>query len=261
VSLAPVLFVSHGAPTEAIELDGWTAALGKFGREHPRPRAIVAVSAHWVTQGGVLVTGAPSPKTLHDFSGFPEQLYRIRYPAPGDRFLAERIAELLAQAGNSASVDKVRGLDHGAWSPLVHGWPLAEVPVVQVSLPLASPQALLALGAALAPFRAEGVLLLASGGAVHNLGELELGRKEGPAVPWAAEFDGWLAPRVAARDLEALARWKELAPHAERAHPSTEHFDPLLVAMGAGMDGDTVEVIHEGIVYGSLGMRSFVLRQ
>jgi len=257
---APALFVSHGSPAEALELDGWTAAMTRFGRETPRPAAIVAISAHWTTHGRVIVTGGERPETIHDFWGFPPALYRIQYPAPGDPALAGRIAGLLREAGVAAAIDPARGLDHGAWSPLLHAWPLADVPVVQVSLPVALPADLLRFGAALAPLRDEGVLLLASGGAVHNLGEVVFEDKERAPLGWAAEFDGWIAARVAALDSPALARWKAEAPQAARAHPSTEHFDPLLVAIGARLPGDAPSPVHEGFTYGTLSMRSFALR-
>ena len=257
---APVLFVSHGAPTEALEVDGWTEALSRFGRETPTPRAIVAVSAHWVTHRTGGVTSAEAPETIHDFYGFPDPLYRIQYPAPGDPGLAARIVDRLDGAGFDAALDPLRGLDHGAWSPLLHAVPLAEVPVVQVSLPAVLPAELLRFGAALAPLREDGVLILASGGAVHNLGEVAFDDKERSPRQWAAEFDGWVAARVAELDVAALARWKAQAPHAQRAHPTTEHFDPLLVAMGARLPGDEPAVIHEGFSYATLSMRSFALR-
>jgi len=257
---APVLFVSHGAPTEALEVDGWTEALSRFGRGATKPAAIVAVSAHWTTHRAIGVTASPSPETIHDFYGFPDPLYRIQYPAPGAPALASRIVNRLQRAGFDAEADPARGLDHGTWSPLLHGWPLAEVPVVQVSLPAALPAELLRFGAALAPFRDEEVLLLASGGAVHNLGEVAFDDKERSVRGWAAEFDGWVAARVAELDVPALARWRAEAPHADRAHPTTEHFDPLLVAMGARLHGDEPVVLHEGFTYACLSMRSFALR-
>jgi 4,5-DOPA dioxygenase extradiol len=260
MSRAPVLFVSHGAPTEALEVDGWTEALARFGRETPSPRAIVAISAHWVTHRTLGVTSAEAPETIPDFYGFPDPLYRIQYPSPGDPALAAGIVERLDGAGFDAALDPLRGLDHGAWSPLLHAFPLAEIPVVQVSLPPLLPADLLRFGAALAPLREEGALLLASGGAVHNLGEVSFDDKERSPRPWAAEFDGWVAARVAELDVAALVRWKAEAPHAQRAHPSTEHFDPLLVALGARLPGDAPAPIHEGFTYGTLSMRSFALR-
>jgi 4,5-DOPA dioxygenase extradiol len=257
---APVLFVSHGAPTEALELDEWTRAMTRFGQRDRAPKAIVSVSAHWVTRGKIGVTASASPETIHDFYGFPAPLYRIQYPAPGDPALARRIVEALGKAGLEAGLDPARGLDHGTWSPLVHAWPLADVPVVQVSLPVALPAELLHMGAALAPLRDDGILLLASGGAVHNLGEVSFDDKERAPEGWSAEFDGWVAARVAGLEASTLARWKAEAPHAARAHPTTEHFDPLLVAIGARVQGDVPEPIHEGFAYGTLSMRSFALR-
>lgn len=257
---APVLFVSHGSPMEAMEVDDWTEALARFGKETPRPEAILSVSAHWVTLGKMGVTSADAPETIHDFYGFPAPLYRIQYPVPGDPALARRVVERLRKAGLEVDEDPVRGLDHGTWSPLVHSRPLGDVPVVQVSLPVALPAELLALGAALAPLRDDGILLLASGGAVHNLGEVAFDEKERAPEGWATEFDGWVAARVADLDAVALARWKAEAPNARRAHPTTEHFDPLLVAVGARARGDVPDVVHAGFTYGTLSMRSFALR-
>jgi 4,5-DOPA dioxygenase extradiol len=257
---APVLFVSHGSPTEALEVDDWTEAIARFGRATPRPIAIASISAHWETHRAIGVTSSASPDTIHDFYGFPAPLYRIQYPAPGEPALAARIVERLQDAGFEAALDPVRGLDHGTWSPLLHAWPLADVPVVQVSLPATLPAELLRFGAALAPLRDEGVLLLASGGAVHNLGEVAFDDKDRAPRGWATEFDGWVAARVAELDTAALARWKAEAPNPERAHPTTEHFDPLLVAVGARAHGDTPETLHEGFTYGCLSMRSFALR-
>jgi len=257
---APVLFVSHGAPTEALEVDGWTEALARFGREQPQPAAIVSISAHWVTRRTSGVTASEAPETIHDFYGFPDPLYRIQYPSPGAPALAAQIVERLERAGFPAAADPIRGLDHGTWSPLLHAWPLAEIPVVQVSLPALLPADLLRYGAALAPLRDEGILILGSGGAVHNLGEVAFDDKERGARQWAAEFDGWVRARVAELDVAALARWRAEAPHADRAHPTTEHWDPLLVAMGARLRGDAPAVIHEGFSYATLSMRSFALR-
>jgi 4,5-DOPA dioxygenase extradiol len=256
----PVLFVSHGAPTEALAVDDWTRALARFAREAGAPKAIVAVSAHWVSHRGVAVTTAERPETIHDFYGFPDPLYRIQYPAPGDPALAAQVVERLTGAGFPAVGDPARGLDHGAWSPLLHGWPLAETPVVQVSLPAILPADLLRFGAALAPLRDEGVLLLASGGAVHNLGEIAFDDERRAPRGWAVEFDAWVGERVAALDAPGLVRWRAEAPHAQRAHPTTEHFDPLLVAIGARLPGDAPRMIHEGFEYGTLSMRSFALR-
>lgn len=262
MSRAPLAFVSHGAPTVALENDAYHAALRAFGARAPAPRAIAVVSAHWLTRGAVAVTGARRHRVIHDFAGFPAELYRLDYAAPGDPALAEEAVRLLAAAGLPAGVDPDRGLDHGAWVPLQIAWPAANVPVVQLSLPAdEEPLALHALGRALAPLRERGVLILGSGGLVHNLGQLRWGEKDRAPEPWAAAFDAWMAARLAAGDVEALLRYRERAPHAVRAAPTTEHLDPLFVALGAAAPAERAATIFEGFHYGSLGMRSIELRE
>jgi 4,5-DOPA dioxygenase extradiol len=261
VTRAPVLFVSHGAPTVALETGGLQEALLRFARELGRPRAIVVVSAHWTSSPrDVGVTAAPWHKLVHDFYGFPRTLYDVEWPAPGAPDLAARVVALLGAAGLRATLDPGRGLDHGAWVPLRLGWPEADVPVVQVALPETEPATLLRMGAALAPLRDEGVLLVLSGGVVHNLGAVRFGPDAAEPDPWAIAFDGWVRDRVDALDAEGLARWREDAPEPERAHPTAEHLGPLIVAVGARLPGDRVEPVYEGIRYGNLSMRSFALR-
>lgn len=256
---APVLFVSHGAPTVALEQGGLDVALARFAASIGRPRAIVVVSAHWTARRDLGVTAAPRHRLIYDFGGFPDELYALEWPAPGAPDVAARAAALLGAAGFRASLDPLRGLDHGAWVPLRLGWPAADVPVVQIALPEAEPRELLAMGAALRPLRDEGILLVASGGVVHNLGRVRFGPDPG-AEPWAVRFDGWVRDRVAALDVAGLARWRDDGPDAFLAQPTPEHFAPIFVALGARADGDRPETIHEGIVHGSLSMRSFVLR-
>lgn len=255
----PVLFVSHGAPTVALEGGAFADALARFGAAHPSPRAIAVVSAHWTTDWVVGITSADRHRLIYDFGGFPEELYALGYPAAGDPHVAARAADLLGAAGFSSRLDSVRGLDHGAWIPLRMAWPAANVPVIQIALPEIPAEALLRFGAALAPLRDEGVLLVASGGVVHNLWRVRFG--EAGVDAWARSFDAWVAERVAALDAASLARWRELAPHAKAAAPTTEHFDPLLVAIGARGPGDRVEVLHEGFQHGNLSMRSLALRE
>jgi 4,5-DOPA dioxygenase extradiol len=259
VSAAPVLFVSHGAPTVALEAGPFAEALHGFGADHPRPRAVAVVSAHWTTDWVVGITNAERHRLIYDFGGFPDALYRLEYPAAGEMQVATRAAALLEAAGFRARLDSVRGLDHGAWIPLRLTWPAADVPVVQIALPEVPAEALVRFGRALAPLRDEGVLLLASGGVVHNLGAVRFG-DPGPVDHWARAFDDWIAGRVAARDHASLVRWRELAPHAGLAAPTTEHFDPLLVAVGAGREEDRVETVHQGFQHGNLSMRSIALR-
>jgi 4,5-DOPA dioxygenase extradiol len=256
---APVLFVSHGAPTAALEDNPWTRALADFGRRH-RPAAVAVVSAHWEERQPVRVGSTERNETLHDFGGFAAELYAIRYPAPGDPWLAANIASRLEKSGIPAQVEPDRPLDHGAWVPLRFLFPDADVPVVEVSLPRPRhPELVSRMGAVLSPLRDDGVLLLGSGGGVHNLSAVALGERNAPSESWALEFDRWLADRVAARDLPALLAWRERAPHAALAHPTPEHLDPLLFAAGASRGDDRVEVLHEGIEYRTLSTRTFAL--
>jgi 4,5-DOPA dioxygenase extradiol len=252
----PAVFISHGAPTTALETrDAFAQALLRFAGSQPRPRAIVVVSAHWQSTP-LRVTASPNPKLIYDFGGFQDELYQVRYPSPGAPDLAHRIAKLVP----GVELDGERGLDHGAWTPLKLLYPDADVPAVQLSLPRrARPADLLALGRALAPLRDEGVLLLGSGGAVHNLGRVSLADKDALPAAWALEFDNWLAGKLAAFDLEALENYRTAAPQASAAVPTTEHFDPLFVVLGAARPGERALPLFEGFQYGSLSMRSVVL--
>lgn len=254
------VFVSHGAPTVALERDGYTQALAAMG-ERLRPTAVAVISAHWQTRGEVGVTASPRPRTVHDFAGFPEALYHLEYPVPGDPALAAGVVRLLTSAGIPAGSDLERGLDHGAWVPLRLAWPRADLPVVQISLPDDEPEELWRMGRALRPLRERGVLLLGSGGVVHNLGLVDLRRKDKPPEPWAVAFDRWVAERLAAGDLGALLAWRERAPSAARAAPTSEHFDPIFPVLGAAAEGESAVPIFEGFHHGSLGMRSFELRE
>ncbi|MGH7150682.1 MAG: dioxygenase family protein, partial [Planctomycetota bacterium] len=188
------------------------------------------------------------------------ELYRVTYPARGARELVPDIMETLSTAGFEAVLDTRRGLDHGAWIPLRFAYPGANVPVVEVSLLAGgAPEDLLRIGGALAPLRERNVLLLGSGGVVHNLGLVRFGEKNAPVDPWALDFDEWVRDRVAAGDREALIGYRRSAPHADLAVPTTEHFDPLFVVLGAASRDEGVTVLHEGFQYGNLSMRSFLL--
>lgn len=255
-SLFPTLFISHGAPTYALEPGASGARLTALGRQLPRPRAVVVVSPHWIT-AGLEVTSSAQPGTIHDFGSFPEALYRLQYPAPGAPEVAAEVLAALARAGFPGRSNAHRGLDHGAWVPLMHLYPEADVPVVQLSLPMTgSSQVLLALGRALAPLGQSGVLVLASGSITHNLMEFRLGSGE---ATYAREFMEWVAATVAAGDLESLLDLRRRAPHALRAHPTEEHLQPLLVAIGAaGEDWRQAERLEGGIVHGVIGMDSYL---
>ena len=231
--------------------DGHAAALRAFGAKH-RPKAIVIVSAHWQTAGPLRVTSWNSAPLVYDFGGFPEELYQLTYPAPGSPALAARVAEALS----GVQAETRRGLDHGAWVPLRLAWPEAEIPVVEVTLPEIEPEDLFRLGRTLRPLREEGVLVAGSGGIVHNLRRVHFQDKDAPVDSWAAEFDGWIQQRLAARDREALFAYREQAPFASLAVPTTEHFDPLFVALGAARSGENANLVYEGFHYGNLSMRT-----
>jgi 4,5-DOPA dioxygenase extradiol len=258
----PPLFVSHGAPTLAIERTPAHVFLSQLGRAYERafgrPRAILLVSAHWETERPT-ASAAARPGTIHDFFGFPEALYRLSYTAPGAPDLAYRAADLLAEAGMACDIDPDRGLDHGAWVPLLLMWPDAAIPVCQFAIQHhMGPAAHVRLGRALAPLRHEGVLILGSGGAVHNVPDaMRRGPAAGPnaAPDWAVAFDAWLSDMLAQGRLDALADYRLTAPGAVLAHPRDEHLLPLLVAAGAG-EGDALR-LHSGFEYGSLSMAAW----
>ena len=258
----PVAYCSHGAPTSAVEQDQFAEALRGLGQDLPRPRAIVALADSWRTPGAVRVSAAARHVNMRKFQGAPPALSGLSYQPPGDPELARRIVEQLKEQGFEAFPDQVRGLDPGTWIPLVLAFPEADVPVVQVSLPQdASPEELLRLGAALAPLRDDGVLLLAGGGAGDGLDLRRLDRKHAPVEPWAIAFDEWLEGRLEQMDRGALAAFREQAPHAEEAVPASVALDPLLVAVGAAGDGERVRTLYEGLHHGRLSMRSFTLGQ
>ncbi|HZI92852.1 MAG TPA: class III extradiol ring-cleavage dioxygenase [Patescibacteria group bacterium] len=255
----PVVFISHGAPTVALEEhEDYARALARFGRSAGPLRAIVVMSAHWESAGPARVTTAGRPELIYDFYGFPDPLYTMTYPAPGDPNLAQEMVSLLARAGCGAAAEMRRGWDHGVWVPLRLMFPVPVAPVIEISLPRPStPADLLRVGSAMAPLRDSGVLLIGSGGIVHNLRRIRLEEKEGPVDDWAREFDDWFADRLARRDVEALVSYRSMAPHAALAAPTTEHFDPVFFVLGASDAGDPILTIHEGIQFGNLSMRSF----
>jgi 4,5-DOPA dioxygenase extradiol len=259
-SRQPAVFLAHGSPMLAIEQDDFTAALRRFGAGLPRPRAIVIVSAHWEAQGAIRVTGSERPPLIYDFSGFPEEMYEVRYPCPGDPALASELVQMLSAAGVKATLDPGRGLDHGAWVPLKHAFASADIPVVEVALPTPrTPAGLAQAGKALAPLRDRGVLLAGSGGIVHNLRRVRLDDKRAPADAWARDFDAWVWERVQALDLASLSAYRDRAPQAALAAPTPEHFDPLFFVLGAAVPGARVSALYEGFHYGNLSMRSFAL--
>ena len=251
----PVLFVGHGSPLNAIEDNRWSRAWRALGSGLPRPAGIVSVSAHWYVPGTFL-TGNDRPETIHDFGGFPRQLYEVQYPARGDRALADRIAGLLA--ARRATVRDDWGLDHGTWSVLRHLRPEADVPVVQLSIDRRLPPAdHLAIGRALAPLRDQRLLILASGNLTHNLGDAirHLDEHDRPTPPWAADFDRDVAAAIEQRDRDFLVGAGNTEA-GRMAHPTPDHWLPVLYAAGAADDADPVVFPSQGWDAGSLSMRS-----
>jgi 4,5-DOPA dioxygenase extradiol len=254
--LLPSLFISHGAPTFALEPGHAGHALQVLGAALPKPRAVLVISPHWLS-AGLEVSSHPQPPTLHDFGGFPGELYELRYPAPGQPQVAEQVLAVLARAGLPARANPKRGRDHGCWVPLMHLYPQADVPVVQLSLPLTDSTGILhGVGRALGPLRDDGVLIVASGSITHNLSDLNPGR--GADSDYALGFMGWIAGTVAAGDLAALLDYRRLAPGALRAHPTDEHLLPLFIAIGAAGDEWSRSFrLEGGLTYGAIGMDTY----
>jgi 4,5-DOPA dioxygenase extradiol len=254
MSRIPALFISHGSPMFALEPGLLGPNLERVGAQLPQLAAIVIVSPHWQTRG-VRVTAAAMPETIHDFGGFPTPLYALQYPARGEPQLAAQITGRLQAAGFDAAIDARRGLDHGAWVPLRYLRPAADVPVLQVSLPHDIDAAgALRLGQALAPLRERGVLVIGSGSLTHNLHEF---RQHIGDPEYAQAFADWVAQAVDRGDVDALVHYRARAPHAARAHPTEEHYLPLLVALGASDADETRQLVAGGMTYGVLSMDSF----
>jgi len=249
----PVLFLSHGSPMHAIQPGAVRAVWEGIARDMPRPKAILIASAHWETDFPAL-TGAAQPETIHDFYGFPKPLYEIQYPAPGAPGVAEKALELLKKKKFNAAIDPIRGLDHGAWSPLLYMYPKADVPVVQIAVQTAlGPRHHVELGRALAPLAREGVLIIGSGHMTHNLRE----RSNGAPAAYAREFQDWMKEKIEAHDFDSMVNYRALNPNGVRAHPTDEHFLPLFVALGAAGTDYKAERLYDGIEMGALAMDAY----
>lgn len=257
MSYLPAIFVSHGAPTLAVDDSPARDFLVDLGRRLPRPAAIVVASAHWETRLP-LVDASPRPATIHDFGGFSAQLYDMRYPAPGAVELARRIVELLRDAGMAGVATATRGLDHGAWIPLSLMFPEADIPVTQLSVqPLAGPRHHLQIGRALSKLGNEGVLVIGSGALTHDLAALS-SRDPAAATPaWVSDFAEWIAERVTRADMQALLDYRNCAPFAVRNHPTEEHLLPFFVALGAGGESTRGVRLHSSQTYGVLAMDAY----
>ena len=249
----PVIFLAHGSPL-LLDDAGWVGELAAWAAAMPRPKAVLMLSAHWVDHP--ITVGATRPVPLvHDFYGFPAKYYETTYPAPGAPALASRVRDLLR--AQPVAQDPERGLDHGAYVPLVAMYPHADVPVLQASLPTLEPTALFSLGRALAPLRREGVLIVGSGFLTHNLRTIDF-RPDAPTPAWAAEFDAWAGDVLARRDVDALLDYRQRAPGVQQALPTHEHFVPVVVAAGAAIDDShaTARFPITGFAYGTATRRS-----
>ena len=251
----PVVFLGHGSPMNAIEDTQFSRGWSELGRTLPRPQAILVVSAHWMTRGSTLVDVSAMPQTIHDFGGFPRQLFQQQYPAPGNPELAREVVSLLAS--HHAQEDDTWGLDHGAWTVLKYLYPDANVPVFQLSIDMTKDLDWhLEIGKALSELRDRGVLILGSGNVVHNLRALDW--VNGRPREWAVDFDNMFASRLEDRDFASLADRQGLGSLLRQAHPSVDHYIPALTIAGASDARDQLDFMNTGFDLGTLSMRSFI---
>ena len=256
MSKSPVLFVSHGAPTFALEPGAVGPLLTHFGRQLSDVNAVLMVSPHWETTEVEVTTGS-NLATIHDFYGFPKPLYDIQYPAQGSPAFALKALQLLNEGGIPSRPDPSRGLDHGAWVPMTYLSPDASLPVFQVSMPRSlNPAQAYRMGQLLAPLREQGVMIVGSGSLTHNLADFRLGLRE--PQPYVTDFVDWVREAVRKNAVDQVLDYRELAPCAARAHPTEDHFLPLLVALGAHDAHDMFSVLEGGVRYGFLSMDTFV---
>jgi 4,5-DOPA dioxygenase extradiol len=257
--LMPVLFLSHGSPTLPFDNVPARDFLMRLGGKLPVPKAILCISAHWEA-ALPSVTASAAPSTIHDFYGFPQALFDLQYDVPGDPALAQRIVGMLEAGGINAMLSSDRGLDHGTWNPLMLIYPQSAIPVLQLSLiHRGKTTDHIAVGRLLAPLRDEGILIVASGGAVHNLRAVEWGGRT-PPPDWATAFDRWLQHAIEAGDYAALAAYRSEAPDATLAHPSEDHLMPLFVALGAAAGSSqsaSGRQLHASFTFGSLSMAAY----
>lgn len=251
----PALFVGHGSPMNAVEDTAFTRGWEKIAREIPRPEAILAISAHWYT-AGTHINDEEEPKTVYDMYGFPEELYKVTYPAKGDRALARLVADLLP---HRVQTDNSWGIDHGVWSVLHRMYPEADIPVCEMSVDrTADPQAHFEMGRALGALRDKGVLLLASGNVVHNLRRVDWNMEGG--YPWAEEFDGFVKQKVEKREFADVVSYRSAGEHAQLSVPTPDHFYPLLYVLGAAREDDSLTVRNHACCLGGLSMTSYLFQ-
>ena len=252
MSRMPVLFIGHGSPMNAIEDNIYTRKWIEIGSGLPRPEAILAVSAHWTTDG-TCMTDSPLPRTVYDMYGFPRELYEVKYQPPGSPEYARLAAGLL----ENVQVDNSWGIDHGSWSVLARMYPKADIPVFQLSLDLnASRQKHFEIGQALKPLREKNVLIMGSGNVVHNLSRVNWDMDGG--YPWAVEFDGYIKDRIVKKEFRDVIDYTGAGPSAQFAFRTTEHFDPLLYVLGASDASDRLTIINDSCTMGSLSMTCYL---
>jgi len=248
----PTIFFGHGNPMNALQQNAFTAGWARIGSALPKPKGIVAVSAHWYLPG-TLVTAMPRPRTIHDFGGFPRALYEVSYPAPGDPRLAERVQDALAPL--EVGLDDRWGLDHGTWSVLCHVYPQADVPIVQLSIDETQPASFhYETGRRLRPLREEGILIIGSGNLVHNLHTYAWGRHEVGPFDWAVRFEEQARALMLAGNHQPLVDYESLGRDAMLSAPTPDHYLPLLYVLGAAHEGEPVAFPVEGVDGGSISM-------
>jgi 4,5-DOPA dioxygenase extradiol len=246
----PGLFISHGSPMLALDPEQVGPALHRLGLNLPKPQAIVVMSAHWESEALEVNTGV-RPETWHDFRGFPQALYEIRYPAPGNPELAEEILHLLAEAHLPAHANSTRPRDHGVWMPLLHMYPEADIPVIEISLPMnMHADQIYQIGQALAPLREKQILLIGSGSITHNLRELSWNGNDENVPEWASTFRNYVVSKLNHSNYDAVLEWDSI-PYLQKNHPTLEHFAPLFFAMGTG---HRFSIVHSSFSMGALGM-------
>lgn len=253
--MVPALFIGHGSPFLAVQRNEYSKFLGELGGRY-KPKAIVIFSAHWESETLSLTYTDGILDTVYDYHGFPDEMYKVKYPAKGSIEVAETVERKLQLEGIRTRREEKRGLDHGSWVALLHMYPKADIPVVQLSVhPFLSPKEQFQIGKALRGLGSEDILVIGSGTTVHNLRWFFPGAKE--PVPEAVQFDDWIIENVKKHDIEALDRYTELAPHARLAVPRAEHFVPLFLAMGAGDEDRTPTVIHRTYEFGTMSNLCF----
>lgn len=255
MSQLPVLFIGHGNPMNALADNTYTHALRKLGQKLPRPRAILCISAHWLT-ADLMITAMAQPKTIHDFYGFPEELFAVEYPAPGSPEIAREIQQQCFDL--SVGLDLSWGLDHGSWSVLRHLYPKADIPVLQLSIAIQKGSEFqFTVGEKLAPLKKLGILIVGSGNVVHNLRQIRF-EAAAPALPWAERYNQWIQTQIDQKNFKSLITDSKLSEDGRLSIPTWEHWYPFLTVLGAANKESSAEIIYDGIENSSISMKSLL---